>query len=103
MLKLFQAKDRTEEILERYLDGDFSSSAALDEAPTRAQLKAVAKRYGCRLPEEFLAHSTGEYGGIYIEVKERLAQTGGMRSRRSGLPTASSSTADAAHSRVDEP
>lgn len=63
-------RDRTDEILRQYLDQDFYCAAAGEQAPSKARLREVARRYGCRLPNDFLKHSTGKLGGIYVEVKE---------------------------------
>jgi len=54
------------------LDRDFQCYAAHDQAPSRSQLKQVAAKYGCKLPDDFVAHSTGPLGGIYIEVNEEV-------------------------------
>lgn len=72
MLSFFRAKDRTDEILRRHLDSDFSCFSAQDGAPSREALLAVAARFKCKLPADFLAHSTGRLGGICIEVKEEI-------------------------------
>jgi hypothetical protein len=71
-MMLFGAKDQTEEILNRYLDRDFYVAAAGKNAPTKERLKEVAARFGCSLPKDFIAHSTGRLGGIYVEVKEEI-------------------------------
>lgn len=69
---IFGVKDQTDEILRRHLDRDFNCVAGLDDAPTKHQLREVARKYGCKLPKDFVAHSTGKLGSIYIEVKEEL-------------------------------
>jgi hypothetical protein len=64
--------DRTEEILDRHLDQDFFVAAAGDNAPTREQLEELAAAYRCKLPEDFLVHSTGPLAGLSVEVKEEI-------------------------------
>ncbi|HKR65471.1 MAG TPA: hypothetical protein VJZ00_17205 [Thermoanaerobaculia bacterium] len=67
---MFWTKDRTDEILRRHLDRDFWVTGAGANPPAKKQLTAVAERHGCKLPKDFLAHSTGTLGGLYVEVKE---------------------------------
>jgi hypothetical protein len=64
-------RDRTKEILDRHLDADFWC-AAQQEAPSAHEVEAFGAKYGCRLPDEFIAHSIGNLGGIYVEVKENV-------------------------------
>jgi hypothetical protein len=65
-------RDRTEDILRKYLDSDFFVASAGKDAPSKSQLLEVAKRFGCKLPKEFITHSTGSMAGIYVEVKEGI-------------------------------
>jgi hypothetical protein len=69
---MFGTRDKTEAILDRHLDKDFFCAAAHDDAPSKRQLEDLAQRFGCRLPKDFLAHSTGNLGGLYVEVKESV-------------------------------
>lgn len=39
---------------------------------TRTQLEAIARRVGISYPPEFVAHVTGRFPGVYIEVKEAV-------------------------------
>ena len=68
----FGTKDLTDEILRRHLDADFWVASASDHPPTKKQLLDVAARFGCTLPKDFLVHSTGRLGGVYVEVKENV-------------------------------
>jgi hypothetical protein len=35
-------------------------------------LEAFEVSHGCRLPPDFVAHATGRFGGLWVEVKETL-------------------------------
>jgi hypothetical protein len=65
-------QDQTKKILDKYLDEDFACFASGDAAPSKSALAALAKRLGVQFPDEFIQHSTSEWGGIYIEVKEEI-------------------------------
>ncbi len=65
----FWTKDLTDDILRRHLDADFWVASAGENAPTRKELTRIAQRFDCKLPEEFLIHSTGKLAGVYVEVK----------------------------------
>ena len=67
---LFGTRDLTTDILHRHLDADFWVAGAGEHPPTKKQLSQVADRFGCKLPKEFVAHSIGSLGGVYVEVKE---------------------------------
>jgi len=64
--------DKTKEILDKYLDEDFACFASGNEAPTGADLDALAEKLQIQFPAEFVEHSISKFGGIYIEVKEAL-------------------------------
>jgi hypothetical protein len=65
--------DRTWELVEKHLEsGVYKIIAAQDSAPSKEALLAFGREVGCALPEEFIAHSSGSYGGLYVEVKEEL-------------------------------
>jgi hypothetical protein len=72
MLKLFGPHDATKDIFDRYLDEHFYVAAAGNNAPSTRQVARVAKKLGCRFPKEFVVHSTGRFGGAYVEVKEEF-------------------------------
>jgi hypothetical protein len=67
-----KTRDQTKEILDRHLDKDFFCAVSDQGAPSSAELERLAAKHGCRLPSDFLAHSTGKFAGIYIEVKEAI-------------------------------
>jgi hypothetical protein len=60
--------DRTRDILASYLDRSFYCAASGKDAPREAELGQLAERLGCVFPPEFIAHSTSELGGLYVEV-----------------------------------
>ena len=66
-------EDRTWEIMTRHLESDvYDMSAAGEDAPSREMMSAFAREVGCAIPEEFIAHSCGRFGGLCVEVKEAL-------------------------------
>lgn len=66
-------KDRTWELMTRHLQpGDYLIVSSQDSAPSAAALNKAAKKLGCQFPDEFIAHATNKYGGLYVEVKEEL-------------------------------
>lgn len=66
-------KDRTWELMQVHLDAEsFSMMSSQDSAPNETKLRKIASGFGCILPDEFVAHSTNKYGGLYVEVKEEL-------------------------------
>lgn len=65
--------DRTWDLLSRHLEDDtYDVMSARENAPPAAQLQALAEELQCRFPDEFLAHASGRYGGVYVAVKEEL-------------------------------
>jgi hypothetical protein len=64
--------DQTKNILDKYLDEDFACFACGDDAPSEPVMVNLAARLGVQFPDEFIQHSTSEWGGIYIEVKEEV-------------------------------
>jgi len=65
-------KDRTEEILASYFDGDFTVFPLAETAVTPAQFDALERRFGVKYPPEFVAHVLGRFPGAYVEVKEKI-------------------------------
>lgn len=65
-------ENKTKQILDKYLDKDFSCFAGGDDAPTRKELDALARKLDIRFPDEFIEHSTSKFGGAYVEVKEEV-------------------------------
>jgi hypothetical protein len=64
--------DRTEEILNRHLDADFWCTSGQGGALSAKEVLALGRKWGYQLPTEFVVHSTGQFAGIYVEVKEAL-------------------------------
>lgn len=70
---MFRLKDQTEEIINLIWDQDkYYLVAAGDSAPSKKELKEFASNYGVIFPREYLAHATGYWGGIYLEVREEF-------------------------------
>ena len=65
--------DRTWELMQKHLDTkSFYMVSAHDSAPSEDALQLAAAEFGCVFPAEFVAHSTNQYGGLYVEVKEEF-------------------------------
>lgn len=62
--------DRTESILEKYLDGDFRVFPMSDAPCVEEDLREVSRRVGVHFPSDYQSHVLGRFPGIYIEVKE---------------------------------
>jgi hypothetical protein len=67
-------QDRTEMILDKYLDGDFACFSCGQDAPSEQAMTDLAIRLGIQFPDDFIQHSTSKWGGIYVEVKEEIWQ-----------------------------
>jgi hypothetical protein len=68
-----EAKDQTEEIINLIWDREkYYLVAAGKSAPSKDELMAFALQYGVRLPSEYLAHASGYWGGLYLEVREEF-------------------------------
>lgn len=66
-------QDRTWELLQKHLEtGVYDVVSAQSSAPSESELRAVADDLGSPLPDEFVVHSTSQYGGLCVEVKEEL-------------------------------
>ena len=64
-------KDKTEEIINLIWNREFYHLvAAGDSAPSETELKELGSRYGVTFPTEYLAHASGYWGGLYLEVRE---------------------------------
>lgn len=65
--------DRTWSLVQKHLEaGVYRIVAAQDSAPSEDELATFGREVGCSLPEDFVAHAAGRYGGLCIEVKEEL-------------------------------
>lgn len=72
-IMLFQKKkDPVEEILDRYMDGEFALFACGQDAPSEGVIAEFEAKAGFRLPEDFRNFSKSSFGGIYIEVKDEI-------------------------------
>lgn len=60
------------EILNKYLDGDFAVFACGESAPNENEVKDFEKKIGYRLPDDFREFSKSSLGGLYVEVKEDI-------------------------------
>jgi hypothetical protein len=65
--------DLTWQLMQKHLDGEsFFMVSSQDSAPSETQLRRAAADLGCVFPDEFVAHASNKYGGLYVEVKEEL-------------------------------
>jgi hypothetical protein len=70
---MFGSKDQTEEIINLIWDRDaYYLVAAGKSAPSKKQLRELASHYGVVLPNDYLAHASGYWGGLYLEVREEF-------------------------------
>lgn len=69
---IFKVKDRTNEILDGIWCDDYYIVSARELAPTEHEIKQLAKEAGVKLPKEYIAHASGFFGGLYLEVKEEV-------------------------------
>lgn len=59
--------------MQKHLEsGVYTVVSAHASAPSRKTIRTFGSEVGCKLPEEFVVHSSGEYGGLYVDVKETL-------------------------------
>jgi hypothetical protein len=64
--------DRTVEILNRHLTRDFKVFPMAAAQLTANQVDDVSRSMGIPIPPELKAHLTGQFPGIFIEVKEEI-------------------------------
>jgi hypothetical protein len=64
--------DRTDSILNRHLDDEFSVSFCEGDSPGADAVRAWGREFGCHVSEEFVAHSTGTLRGIHVVVREEF-------------------------------
>lgn len=65
--------DRTWELMQKHLDAEaFYIVSSQGSAPSEADLQRTASDLGCVFPDDFVAHSSNKYGGLYVEVREEL-------------------------------
>jgi hypothetical protein len=70
---MFGAKDKTEGIINLIWDREkYYLVAAGESAPSKKELKEFAAGYGVTFPSEYLAHASGYWGGLYLEVREEF-------------------------------
>lgn len=71
-------KDKTMDILEKYLDNDFRVSPMAENKSTINDIREIEKELKIKFPEEYTAHLLADgvevlcERGIYIEVKETI-------------------------------
>lgn len=71
-------KDRTIELMKKYLDGDYKVSPMAPFRSTLQDIKDIEKELDINFPDEYIAHLLGKNDeslgdrGIYIEVKEEI-------------------------------
>lgn len=71
-------QDKTMELLQKYLDGDYVVSPMAPRKTTRQDIAEVEKALQIPLPEEYIAHLLAQQAevlgerGLYIEVKEEV-------------------------------
>ena len=64
--------DRTQEIVSRHVDGDFTVYPLGEGHPVENEVTAVAKNLGVKFPDEFIAHICGWLPGTYILAREEV-------------------------------
>ena len=64
--------DQTEAILGRHLDADFTAFPMAEAKQSPDRLEAIGRKHGIKYPDEFSAHVSGRFPGIYVEVKEQV-------------------------------
>ncbi|WP_395740304.1 hypothetical protein [Prosthecobacter sp.] len=63
--------DKTEEIINLIWDKEvYYLVSAGKDAPAERELKEYASSIGIPLPQDYLYHATGYWGGLYLEVRE---------------------------------
>ena len=69
---MFGTKDKTRNLVNAVCDGDYFVMAAGSGAPAKKELLSFAKEFSVKFPKDYIAHSTGEMVGLYVEVKEDI-------------------------------
>jgi len=70
---MFTSKDKTENIINLIWDRDeYYIVAAGNDAPSKKDVVNLATKYGVKLPKDYIAHTIGEWGSPYLEVKEKF-------------------------------
>jgi hypothetical protein len=65
--------DQTEDIINLIWDREnYYLVAAGDSAPSISELEAFASEYGVTFSDEYLAHASNPWGGLYLEVREEF-------------------------------
>jgi len=64
--------DRTLDILDAHLDGDFRVLPMAETPVSREQIAAIGARFGVTYPAALADHVCGRFPGMYVEVKESL-------------------------------
>ncbi|MCW1886378.1 SMI1/KNR4 family protein [Luteolibacter flavescens] len=67
------AQDQTRDIIDLIWDREkYYIVSACESAPSREDLLAFAARYGVTFPEDYLAHASNYFGGLYLVVNEEI-------------------------------
>ncbi len=64
--------DRTEDILNFHLDGDFRVFPMAEDGCRKIAMEEIGQQFGVKFPKEYLAHVCGKFPGIYVEAKEEV-------------------------------
>jgi hypothetical protein len=66
-------QDKTWSLMEKHLEQDtYQIVSAQSNAPSVEKLSAIGAALGCAFPEQFIVHASGQYGGLYVAVKEDI-------------------------------
>lgn len=65
-------EEKVREILDRYVDRDFSIWACLENRTKEEEIAAFEEEFGVMLPGEFREFCMTRWGGFYIEAKEEV-------------------------------
>lgn len=67
------ANDQTEEIINLIWDREkYYIVCGGGSAPSKEALETFAAGYGVTLPDQYLSHASGYWGGLYLEVREEF-------------------------------
>lgn len=70
---MFSTKDQTEDIINLIWDNEkYYLVTAGELAPQKKELCSFASEYGVVFPDDYLAHASNSWGGLYLEVREEF-------------------------------
>lgn len=67
-----RSTDRTQEIVSRHIDDDFTIYPLGESRPLEKEVRAIADDLGVRFPEEFVAHVCGWLPGCCLLAREEV-------------------------------